>query len=141
MLFFKARKAGLTLLEIVVVGALIVFLVLLIVMIFLNYDRNSRDSAIKNQMLSFKTAADLYSTGNNNFYWKLCTPGVDKNIDKLRAAILKSSQVPLGCSVSKDGNSYTADVVLNTGQHYCVDASGFSGVTGSAPVQSGVQCK
>lgn len=125
-------KKGFTLIELLVVVAIIGILAS-IVLVSLNSARaKGRDASAKGSVSSIRAAAEIYYDSNGGSYNGMCTGGssTDSGIQSLiDAAQSETGQAP-ECESSQ--LSYAAGVILNNGNFFCVDSSGFAGDFNSA---------
>jgi prepilin-type N-terminal cleavage/methylation domain-containing protein len=122
---FTAKK-GFTLIELLVVVAIIGILAS-IVLVSLNSARaKGRDASAKGSMSSLRAAAELFYD-NNTHYAGVCIGGSssDPAMQTLLSAATSETGNPTICESTFLG--WAASIVLNSGNTFCVDSSGFAG--------------
>lgn len=124
---FTAKK-GFTLIELLVVVAIIGILAS-IVLVSLNSARaKGRDASAKGSMSSIRAAAEIFYDSNGGTYNDgtndVCT---DASIVTLMNASEDETGNAPDCQVLANGLSYGVSVLLNNGNTFCVDSTGFAG--------------
>jgi len=121
-------KKGFTIIELIVVIAIIAVLAGIVMVNVTKYIKQSKDAAIKHEMAQLKVAATQYYD-EKGFYLNvggsqsIMSPGTE--VEKIRAAIEGQGATSPGYSVT--ANAYCFNYTLNDGSFYCIDSSGFLG--------------
>ncbi len=145
------KNKGFTLIELLIVIAIIGILSTVILTSLSNARAKAYDSKIKQQLSSFRTAAEVYfnnqepnsynTTGNPVIS---CANGMFSDINSengapglyLDQANLPDFAIPV-CGAGDSGLTYAVKVPLYSGTDYwCVDNRGFSGLVLGVPVSS-----
>lgn len=136
-------QRGFTLIELLVVVAIIGILSS-IVLVSLNSARaKGRDASAKGSLSSIRAAAEIYYDNNNNSYAGMCG---DLSITSLLEAANRQTGNLQDCDDTSSPHSYTAGIILNNENYFCVDATGYAGEFDaggaplSAPSSSGDSC-
>jgi len=139
-MFFNLNKKeqGFTLIELLVVVAIIGILASVILVNLSKTRLKGKDASLQSTMSSARVAAELYFSDNGFSYQGLCT--TDTDMAKLLTAILNVSSEPGSVNTDNictedapNGFSIEAKMNANPDQYYCVDATGYSGLSnGSA---------
>lgn len=162
-----STKKGFTLIELLVVIAIIGLLSAVVLASLSTARRKGQDSAIKEQLTSFRSQAALYYSNTPNYGGSAGAEGRRLNFDAagtvqsyspsytgsqvqnfctlsapLAKMLGKAASVSGGlayCAVGVGGASYAAYTQLPTaeGTYFCVDSKGFSGVVTANPGTTG----
>lgn len=114
--------AGFTIIELVVVIAIIAVLSAIVLTNVLQYIGKGRDTAIKGQVGQMRTAAVKFFDDNGK-YDNMCISGTE-------CYTIKSNILNLHgqfSSIFATGGVYCFSVILNSGGHWCVDNTGYTG--------------
>lgn len=124
----KTQK-GFTIIELIVAIAIIAVLSGIVLADVGKYNKNGKDSAIKEQISQIRIAGtDFFSI--NSTYYGMCDVGVTK-CDQIKANIINLGG-SLGFSyIPIAGNIYCINFTLSSGGGWCVDNTGYNGPQGA----------
>lgn len=118
---FKERN-GFTLLELIVVIAIIALFATIVVLRIENPKNKTADAAVKAQMKEVAAQAQAYAIDNNGSFLNMCT--ADSIISAALIQITKNSTGPAVCV---DGPNWAVSAALKGGGSWCMDSLGFMG--------------
>jgi type IV pilus assembly protein PilA len=113
---------GFTLIELLVVIAIIGILSAVVIGNLNNAKEKGLDASAKASMSSLRAEAEIIYDTDGSSYDEVCTSG--SAVDVLHDAATTNG-VSGVCNDSAD--AYAADVLLNDGNYFCVDSTGFAG--------------
>jgi len=118
----KRSEKGFTLMELLVVVAIIGILAA-IVIVSLNRARNKgKDAAIKTQLQQMRAASEMYNDDNGS-YTGWCGSAEQTRIE---TGATTAGGTAADCDVAADGSAWAAEIVLLSGGYWCVDSNGAS---------------
>lgn len=115
--FIHSKARGFTLIELLVVIAIIGILAGIVLASLGSARSGANDAAVKEQMSSMRTQAELFYSSNSNTYTTVCTTGTN-NIAALLTATVNSSAVAAGATLG------TIDAAGAYNKVTCSDAAG-----------------
>ena len=119
----KSKKRGFTLMELLVVVAIIGILAA-IVMVSLNTARNKgKNGAVKAQMAQLRSAAEMFSEDNSGSFTGWCADG---ETAKISAGVVNSGGASFSCNESSSAWAAEAALAGTAAGYWCVDSSGAS---------------
>lgn len=159
-MFIKEKKRGFTLIELLVVIAIIGLFAGVITVMLSNARTRGKDSAIRENLLSTRSHAELYYYNNNTSYIKdstndVCSQGValDGSTRTAYANILAAAKAAGLSGFSKNSagavgvatcnvtaNAWAVEIPLNGGGYFCIDSS-FAGTTTASTLTTAVDTK
>lgn len=120
-----SKVSGFTLIELLVVIAIIGVLSSVVVAMVGNANKKGRDSAIKTQLTSLRSEAEIYALNNGNSYLNLFT---DNNTwassnSNIQAILGYLNDLTTSHTAGSSGNQWAAQVQLreDTTKYACVD--------------------
>jgi prepilin-type N-terminal cleavage/methylation domain-containing protein len=138
--FMNNSKKGFTLIELLVVVAIIGILAAVVLASLNNARKKGQDSAIKTQMTSLRSQAELYATSHANSYNNLFTSNntwasTDTSVQAILTSIHKQSTVH---TVGSGANAWAVQVRLveDTTKYLCTDYTALF-ETGGVPLVAG----
>ncbi|MBI3305870.1 type II secretion system protein [Candidatus Nomurabacteria bacterium] len=129
------NKNGFTLIELLVVVAIIGLLASIVLTSLSSSRAKGNNAKVKNQLLSIRTAAELYYNidGNYGATTTSCSAGMFTNTVSGLAALVTVNNYPSGTLLDcgSNGNSWSVAATLNggtasSGPSWCVDSTGVS---------------
>ena len=143
---YQLNNHGFSLMEIIVVIAIIGILASIIIVSLNSAREKANDATIKTNLTGTRNQAELYFSENNNYGQPsgivsdcdepntIFDPNGSISINKgIKSAEIKSFGLGSAvCSMSVDGKSWAVSVPLKKGGNWCVDSLGYSeeGITG-----------
>ncbi len=129
-----ARRAGFSLVELMIVITIIGILSTIVLQSLSNARSRAYDSKVKQQLSSFRTAAEIYFTNNENSYGPAinCGSGVFNDVDAVNGSpglyIAEGNLPDFAIPVCQSTDSaYAVQVPLYSGNEYwCIDNKGSS---------------
>lgn len=137
-------KKGFTLIELLVVVAIIGILTSVVLVMLSIADRKGKDSAIKSQLVSLKSQAELYAIGNGNSYNNLFTGNNTwASVDTIAQAILVS--IDKQSTVHAAGSSaiaWAAQVQMkeDSTKYICIDNTALTKIGTTALAEGAIVC-
>ena len=138
------KNSGFSLVELLITIAIIGILAAIILNSIYSSKTKAYDSKVKQQLVSFRTAAEVYFTNQSNYSTSnSCDAGIfsDLNAVNSRPGLyidsLQSSGVQLICN--SNSSAYAVKAVLYSGsQYWCVDNKGASKLYPTPPISNTV---
>lgn len=116
------KKNGFTLLELIVVIAIIALFATIVVLQVNNPKNKTADAAVKAQMKEIAVQAQAYAIENNGSFLNMCT--ADSVISAALNQVTKNST---SLAVCRDGQNWAVLAALKGGGSWCMDSFGFMG--------------
>ena len=116
---------GFTIIELIVVIAIIAVLAAIVMSNVTQYQRKGKDAAIKEQVRQIITAGTDFYYANGTFAG-MCASGT--KCAQIRSNISNLGGTANSPNIKSDGTAYCMDFILSDGaSNWCVDSTGYSG--------------
>lgn len=142
----KGKSRGFSLVELLIVITIIGILSTIVLSSVSNGRARAYDSKVKQQLVSFRTAAEIYFINqlpNTYGVSNICTSGIFVDVDPVNGApgtYLSVANLPVGTQLEcgANGDTFAVKATLYSGsQYWCVDNSGDAKII-SGPIGSSV---
>lgn len=129
MKFKNIKNSGFTLLELLVVVAIIGILASITMIAISDSQNKSKDSRIKSQIVNLRRVTEIYYTSNNNTYGSTvsnCTSGMFADTVNEVATFTNTANYPTGTTLAcfASSTAWAVSASLFGGQYWCVDSTG-----------------
>ena len=135
---------GFTLIELMVVIAVIGILASVILVAYPAAENRAKDGVIMSEMDQLRTAAEISKgTSSDGDYRHLTVATVPTDIAALKADIVSNSPdsaVTITYKGASDYSEYCAEIQLNTGNYWCIDSKYHSQQNAAAVCTTGKDC-
>lgn len=122
------KQKGFTIIELVVVIAIIAVLAAIVLVNVTQYINKGKDAAIKGNMSSIMTNAVIYfddvNGGNGDYTGFAAAAGYEAP-----AAAITSANAAPTMQINAGGTAYCVTAALKDGNTYCIDSTGYKGTT------------
>jgi len=132
------NNRGFTLIELLVVIAIIGILATVVLASLSGARTRAKDTAVQAMVSQIRNEAEIYYS-NNLTYGSGDDSFCADIVETLQDAIEERGGDGVAYNCTADGESYTAQATLSTEEVFCVDATGYSGV--SEGVTAGESCR
>jgi len=129
------KQKGFTLIELLVVIAIIGILASVVLASLSTARNKGKDASVQSSMSSLRAQAELGVTSSGTYLAALCTTAGSTagGLQTLTAAATSAGGTALSCGSNAGLTAWGAAITLPTGTHYCVDSTGFAGVSTVVP--------
>ena len=118
---------GFTIIELVVVIAIIAILAGVVLINITQYINKGKDTAIKAQVDQIRTAAADYFAANNDSYTGMCPGDGTTGCDQAESNITNLAGSGAYRHLKISSNSYCLSFNLSNGTAWCIDSTGYAG--------------
>lgn len=147
MKIHKMGRGGFTLIELLVVVAIIGILASVVMVVLSSARTKGQDSAIKTQLTSLRTQAELYAAANSNSFNNLFTnngaggewTSADTTVQEILTAINQQTTVHTAGS-SASGWAAQAQLKEDSANYVCVDYTGIISTSTTAMLAGATSC-